>query len=279
MKLSWIEERIFAGRWIAGERITDAIRVGRALNSENITAIINYLGEQYERKQDVNHSVKEYLRLIDDVKKDGIRADIAVKATQIGLMINKLEFLRNYAKIVNFAKKSNVFVWLDMEEREFVEATIDAYVDLMGKGNTGICIQAYLRRSQKDLAMLLKRGAVVRLVKGAYRGSGVGLDAQSTERNYSRLMNYLFVHGMTFTIASHSQRIIERARRMNKRYKRNVTYAMLEGIHQGYAEKLSMEGEQVSVYVPFGPKWKEYAFRRLKELRNIRLLARSMLGG
>ncbi len=280
MSLNSIEEKLLAGKWIAGDRISDAIRVSRSFNDIGIKTIINYLGEEYRKKSDINSSVFEYLKLVKEIKRKNVNADIAIKETQVGLLASKSEFLKNYKKIVDTASRSRLFVWLDMEEYEFVSDTIDVYLKFVEKANTGICIQSYLKRSQSDLKFLLKNHAVVRLVKGAHRVKGGDFyDNKGTDRNYFRLMDYLFKNGKTFTIASHDSRIIEKARRLNKKYKRNVTYAMLEGIRDSYAKELVNNGENVSMYVPFGPKWKEYAYRRMKEVGNLKLVIRSLIGG
>ena len=43
----------FAGQWVAGERMEDAIRVARAANARGIEAVINHLGEHYKGRGDV----------------------------------------------------------------------------------------------------------------------------------------------------------------------------------------------------------------------------------
>ena len=272
-------ERIVAGRWIAGESVEDAIHVAGNLNKSNIRAIINYLGELQENKAEIRKAADEYLKLIKKITKSGVKADIAVKPTQIGLALGKLEFLMNFKRIKSEAGRAGVFVWLDMEEQEFVSDTIDVYLETMS-GFTGICIQAYLKRSLRDASKLVARGAVIRLVKGAHRSKGPGFyGGREVTSNYMRLMDYLFRKSKVFTVASHDPKIIERALRLNRRYRRRVTYAMLEGIRSNYAIRLAQHGELVSTYVPFGPEWRAYSLRRLEELGNLKLVLRSLLGG
>ncbi len=272
-------EKIVAGRWIAGDKIEDAIIEARKLNKDNIRVIINYLGELHMNRSDIDRDVKICLALVREIRKSGVKADISVKPTQIGLDLTKREFLKNLKLIMHAAAKARVFVWLDMEERQFVSDTIDAYLRTFN-GGSGICIQSYLKRSLGNVKLLLSRKAVIRLVKGAYRPKGPDFYSEgNVMRNYMHLMESLFRNGHTFTIASHDQRIINRALRLNKRYKRRVTYAMLEGIRSSYALSLVERGELVSTYVPFGPEWMAYSIRRMKELGNLKLVLRSLLGG
>jgi len=272
-------ERIVAGQWISGPKVDDAIRIIRRFNRYKIRSIINCLGEEYENKELVDGAVDEYLDVIKRIKKDGLLADIAVKPTQIGLLLGTKPFYRNYTRILDVARRNGVFVWFDMEGYQFVSRTIDSYIKL-GKSNAGICIQAYLKRSEVDLRRLLKHNATIRLVKGAHRVGGVMFyDDEGTTRNYYALMDYLFKHGKRFTIATHDSKIIEKAIGLNKRYKRDVTFAMLMGIRDNYAEELAKRVKKVSMYVPFGPDWFSYSYRRMKEVSNVKLILRSLFGG
>ncbi len=280
MGLNSEAEHLLAGRWIAGERISDAIRVAKRLNDDGIAAIINYLGERHTDEKKVMSTVKEYSKLISSIEKSFVKADIALKPTEIGLAIDEGEFVRNYTVITRLALKHKVFVWLDMEESEFVDSTMRAYMIAVKKRNVGICIQSYLKRSEGDLEELLSHKAIVRLVKGAYRPKGREFYSSSgTDRNYVKLMRILFERGDRFTIASHDARVVEAARRLNGRYRRDVTYAMLEGMRMDYAERLAGDGEKVSIYVPYGKEWAAYSYRRLRELGSLKLVARSLLGG
>ena len=145
-------------------------------------------------------------------------------------------------------------------------------------GGTGICIQSYLKRSQKDIQMLSKSNAVIRLVKGAYHSDenrSYKSRAETTE-NYVRLMQYLFMHSNGFAIATHDLDMIAMAKQLNAKYHRNVWYAMLNGIRNKYAIRLARESEQVEVYLPFGSRWICYSYRRLKEASNLSLVIKSL---
>ncbi len=273
-------ERIFAGRWIAGQNIEDALKEAKRLNGLGITAIINYLGEGYHKRDAVEDAVQTYLTLILEIRKRRLRADVSTKITELGDLLDKKLVLENYAKIVNFAAKNKVFVWLDMEEHRFVDDTIKLYMLKVGKGNTGICIQSYLRRSLKDLKRL-PANATIRLVKGAYSESRrVAFQSrEETTENYVLLMKLMFKRFRRFTIATHDSKMLQKAIELNRAYRRDVTYAMLKGVRNGYLVALAEKGEKTAVYVPFGRVWIPYSYRRLKERSNLKLILRSLFGG
>jgi proline dehydrogenase len=271
-------ERILAGRWIAGPEIEDAIGRARVLNKSGIGTIINYLGEQETQRRDIADTMKVYEELIREISHTKINADITVKATQLGMSVNEGLARTNYRKLAVLCKKNKIFLWLDMEEYELVDKTMSLYLSAGRISGRGICIQSYLRRSAKDLMALTRKKAIVRLVKGAYTTATVPIyeNRRETTENYERLMDYLFENFGAFTIATHDTNIIEKALKLNKTYKRDVTYAMLNGIRDRYAERLAKHNK-ISIYVPFGRQWVSYSYRRMKEFSNLELILTSVV--
>jgi proline dehydrogenase len=281
MGVSSAIEKAIAGKWIAGASIGDAIRRAKALNSKGIRVQINYLGELFTERKEVEESVSTYLELIRRISKEGVKVDIAVKATQIGMLMGSGYTQRNYAKIVALARQKRVFVWMDMEEVEFVDRTIALYDTQVGGGGVGICIQSYLKRSKADIQRLIEHKAVIRLVKGAHATSKIKdyMPRPWATRNYRELMGILFRGSEHIMVATHDKALIRYAARLNRRHKRFVEYAMLNGIMDSYAGRLASSGEHVSMYVPFGSRWIDYSYRRLKELSNLKIILRSILSG
>lgn len=277
---SAILERVLSGRWIAGPYISDAINQAQKFNGYGITPIINYLGEDYNERADVKKSIAVYKELIARISEARIRADISVKPTQLGLKIDEQYFEKNYILLSRLALSKNIRLWLDMETADYVDQTISAYKRAVHLGNVGICIQSYLRRSRRDIRELLDYDihANIRLVKGAYTSnkSSAFIGRDKITDNYHTLMRYLFEKGRRFTIATHDDGIVTEAIRMNLKYKRDVTYAMLRGIRNGYLIQLSKMGFQTSIYVPFGDEWVSYSYRRLKEGGHLSLIIRSL---
>ena len=277
--ISSAAEKLFAGRWIAGIGIPDALAASANIARHGIRPIINYLGEDYTEMQSVERSIGTYSKLMNALVSSSIHADISVKLTQLGLLINKDVAINNYARIAAMARRHRLFTWLDMEGAEHVADAIEAYLSNLGHGGTGICIQSNLKRSEKDISTILKKGGIVRLVKGAYsvsRNKGY-ISHDDVTGNYLKLMRMLFRGTDEFTIATHDDRLISEARRLNVNEKRHVTYAMLRGIRNKLIIELAEDGKSTALYVPFGEEWVPYAYRRLKEAGHVKLLFRSLL--
>lgn len=272
-------EKAIAGRWISGSTIQDAITDSKEFNSKGIKTIINYLGESFTNDYEIAEAVDTYMRLIRYIAENGINADISVKPTQLGLLKDADTLKSNYSKIVAEARKAKIFVWLDMEEADYVDATIQLYLSELDGAGVGICMQSYLKRSEDDIRKILQKGSVIRLVKGAYSSTKNKSfnTREAVTSNYSKLMGMLFSQGAGFTLGTHDIKMIKEAQALNKEYRRDVTYAMLKGINNKYLLGLSKSGNKVAVYLPFGKRWLAYSYRRLKEAGHIKLILKSLM--
>ena len=274
-------EKWLAGRWIAGPKMDDAIALAKRMNKRGVSAMINYLGEDFTRKADVQEAVDAYLALITKMAENRVSGELSIKPTQIGLRVSYGLMKKNYIRIIERARMNGIFVWLDMEEPGYVPATIRAYLEVDKHVRGGICIQAYLKRSLGDAERITRHGGVIRLVKGAYgHGEGGMMRGEREVRsNYIRIMRYLFGHADHFMIATHDTDIIEEARALERKSKRRASYAMLNGINNVYARKLAKAGESVSLYLPFGSRWIDYSYRRMKEVSHLGLIMGSLFRG
>lgn len=272
---------VFARKWIGGVTVPDVILESRRLNGLGEKVVINYLGEDITDSALIRRTVEKYRELLAQMEDSGVEGSISVKPTQLGLSRNYKLFLSNYAKIVSYAAKSGRFVWMDMEDYATIDASISAYLSVLKRsGNVGICIQAKLRRSLEDVKTISGKGGSIRLVKGAYPArQGITYSRkEDTDRNYLKCMDYLFRNSSTFMIATHDDRMIEKALALEKRYHKKALFGMLKGIRPGLALELASNDEDMQVYVPFGEEWMDYSVRRLKELEHSILIIRSIIG-
>lgn len=270
--------KLFAGRWIPGPKVEDGIRFAKYLDGKGIITILNYLGEGHKEKADIEHTFEVYKSIISGLE-GSINYHISIKPTQIGIPFYPDIAGQYYDMLVEEASRYGVFVWIDMEEYSTVDATIELYERNIKNPNTGLCIQSYLKRSFDDVKGLVEKGGKIRLVKGAYNEpeSVAFKDRADTTRNFSKIMDYLFEHDNYFMIATHDLNLVNEAMQKNKKYDRNFDIAMLNGIRNKEAHRLSDHGAKVALYVPFGEAWMSYAVRRLKETSNLRLVMRSLL--
>ncbi len=271
-----------ASQWIAGENAEDALRVARAANRRGIEALINNLGEHVRDRRSVDSYAREYLRLGLSMQEIGIRGCLSVKPTQLGLLIDQGYALRQCLTLLDAARQAGRMLWLDMEEASTVEDTIWVYERMLERyPRVGLCLQANLRRTERDLARLLPQGARVRLTKGAYSESRrIAYTARpEIDRQFLRHLEMLFRESRDFAVASHDSRMIDRALALAEAHSVPFEFQMLQGVRDPLKERLVGRGHKVLEYIPYGPKWLPYFARRLRERPgSILTMLRSIVG-
>lgn len=284
-----LEKMLFkvSKRWIAGYSNIEAIAEARKSNQYGMSAILNYLGEGYTEKSQIDRSVFEYCTLLDLLRSNNIRGSISVKPTQIGLSIGYDVCLENFAMISEKAKESRHFMWMDIENSDYVEDTLSIYLEILRQNkNTGVAIQSYLKRSHSDLLHLMENSANLRIVKGAYSEEKHEAYQSNSEisQNFSRLMNVILKETSykgIVAIATHDSNLIDEALSLStKGFKRtkNLQFQLLKGVRDELKKQLVNDGYVVLEYIPYGEKWLQYSLRRIRERkRNIFLLARSLI--
>ena len=159
-----------ANRFVAGETLPEAIEEIKRLNNKGMKVTIDHLGENVENRQGAEEATRVYLDILDAVKKEGLDANISVKLTHLGLDIGQEFCHDNILKIAERANRFDNFVRIDMESSEYTDRTLEIFRSGFKEyGNVGIVIQSYLYRSKKDVELINKMNARIRLCKGAYK--------------------------------------------------------------------------------------------------------------
>lgn len=271
----------FAKQWIAGNALEDALNSAKFAYDSGRHAIVNKLGEYYTEQKPIVEAITEYNEIINSFRKWQVRGAISIKPTQLGQSISHKECLKNFEDIIKTATKSNVFVWIDMESSEHTDETLDLYYDLFSRyERIGIAMQANLKRTLNDVKDLIKHGAKIRLVKGAYKEDEeiAFTTKQYVDSSYEKIMKLLFETGNEFGIATHDAALIDLAIKQAQKNDVKFEFQFLKGVRDELKPKLVKQGFVVSDYIPYGTNWLPYSIRRLKERkRNILLLGNSFI--
>ncbi|MFB5628981.1 MAG: proline dehydrogenase family protein [Nitrosarchaeum sp.] len=271
----------FAKQWIAGDNIVDALKSAKMAYKNGRHAIINKLGEYHKTKEPIEKTILEYEQIISSFRKWKVRGAISIKPTKVGMLINSKTCLVNFERLIDYASKSHVFVWIDMESSDHTDETLELYYDLFSRyERLGIAIQANLKRSYDDVRDLIQHGAKIRLVKGAYRENGKisYKTRKEVDQNFVKIMEKLFKDANEFGIATHDSKLINDAISLSKKYPKKFEFQFLKGIRDELKPNLVKQGFIVSDYIPYGTNWLPYSIRRLRERkRNIMLLGSSFI--
>ena len=271
-------------RFIAGEKIEDAIAVIRALNAKGIHTTLDRLGESVTNQAEAARAADDYLLALDEIARSGVRSNISVKLTQLGLDVDYEFCLRNVRQVVERAQATGNFVRIDMEGTPHTERTLAIFRALHCEfDNVGAVLQAYLYRTEQDLLALTTERARLRLCKGAYNEppDKAFPRKDQVDANYIRLAHILLDRAQALppadsggrtppmpAIATHDEKIIAavKAYAAGKKIPREYfEFQMLYGIRRELQEQLAAEGYPVRVYVPYGLQWYPYYMRRLAE--------------
>src|ERR1700730_12074130 len=142
-------------RFMPGESLEAAMEAARGLEQRNIGSVFTNLGENVKDRAEALEVTEHYLEVLRSIHESGLQSEISVKLTQFGLDLSPDFCFENLQRIIA-AEKKDAIVWLDMEASPYVDATLEIYKRALGKfPNVGICLQAYLNRTQKDVEALL----------------------------------------------------------------------------------------------------------------------------
>ena len=260
-----------SSRYIAGERLEDAVDTIRELNKEGCVATVDVLGETSDDKREAIEKLQDYKEVLDALDEQGLDSGISVKLTGLGLLFDEELCRANLEEIVEYAADKGRFVRVDMEDSPFTATIVQITLDMHERHeNVGTVIQAYMRRSLQDVVRLAEGGVTVRLCKGIYDEPRrvAYKDFQTVRHNYVVLLEELLRSGVYVGIATHDEHLVLHAQRLIHQLdvpKDRYEFQMLLGVDEELRGILVESGYKVRVYVPFGEEWYEYSTRRLQE--------------
>jgi len=280
METSPVAERLTT-RFIAGLTLDDGLAVCERLEREGILVSMDRLGESVTSLAEAEASRDSYLEILHRIAASGFDASISIKLTQFGLDLSETACRANMERLVSEAARLGKTVEIDMESSEYTDRTLEIACAMHeAHGNVRAVVQAYLRRSEKDVERMCAQRVPVRLCKGAYKEPATLAFATKREvdTSYIRLMRVLLERGAYPGLATHDQRIIEEAHRFARERgipPERYEFQMLYGIRRDLARRFVAEGYRIRLYVPFGEAWYPYFMRRLAERpANLLFLAR-----
>ncbi len=296
-KATWAQKLItnwgfawrMASRFVAGETCTDAIRAIRELNEKGINATLDHLGEHTSTVEEADRATEDILTLLDEISKAGVRSNVSIKLTQIGMGLDEEICRRNLVRILERVKQLDTFVRIDMEDTPYTDTTLAAYYAMLQRGynvnQVGMVVQSYLYRTEADVRKLLEYNTHLRLVKGAYKepADKAFPKKADVDANYDLLSKLTIDAALKIeankvsadgrvppipALGTHDEKRIAFAKQYAEKVglpKEALEIQMLYGIRRDLQDQLVKQGYPVRVYVPFGTHWYPYFMRRLAE--------------
>ena len=292
----WLKERLprlrfmrrAVRRFMPGETLDEALTAAIPLQAAGIGTMYTRLGENLADLVAADDVAAHYLEAIDKIVAAGITGEISVKPTQLGLDHDTEACLAHLVRLADHAAAAGSYLWIDMEGSDYVEATIALYERLRTTHpRTGICLQAYLRRTADDIERLRPLDPAIRLVKGAYDEpeSIAYRDRRSVDANYLGLAVRFLLDGrrrpIRLGLGTHDVTLIEQiATQLGAAGIGRDAYdvQMLYGIREADQFRLAKAGYRVQALIAYGEHWYPWYMRRLAERpANVWFALRQML--
>jgi len=292
---TWMRERATrypfvrraVSKFMPGETADAALTAAQTLQEASVGTVFTHLGENIQDPAEAERVTTHYIGVLDRIRGLGLETEVSVKLTQLGLDLGADLCYQNLRRIVRHAGDQSV-VWIDMEASNYVDVTLDLYRRALAEfPNTGVCVQAYLYRTRKDVESLIPLGGAIRLVKGAYQEPAeVAFPRKAdVDENYFALAQLLLgsdarSHGLRGALATHDvgliRRIIEWAESQGLE-KSSFEFQMLYGIQRAEQLRLAREGWKSVVLIAYGSYWFPWYMRRLAERpANVLFVLRSL---
>lgn len=277
--------RRVARRFVAGETLDEALAVARTLNAAGFLVSLDALGESVTDATHASAATELYVETLRRIGAGGVRSEISVKPTQLGLDIDEDVCRRNLERIVAAAAEVGTTVTIDMEGRDTTERTLALACDLARAypDRVGVALQAYLHRSRADLSRLLEARVRIRLCKGAYKEprSAALRKREEISAAFASLATTLLEGPSYAMVATHDPTLttlVEREAKARNLAGERFEFQMLYGVHRKLQKKLLANGHRVRIYVPFGAEWYPYLLRRIAERpSNLRFVLAALL--
>jgi proline dehydrogenase len=274
-------------RFLPGETPEQALAAAQSLAESGVGAILTHLGENITDPAQSEAVVQHYLGVLHRIGAGGPAAELSVKLTQLGIDFDRDICL---AHLVTLASRMppGKLLWIDMESAAYTDATIEVFSRAREQcQNIGICVQAYLYRTEQDVSRLIEMGAPIRLVKGAYNEpSEIAFPWKpDVDENFFVLSQALLSPraqraGVRAAIGTHDRALISRiiAWAVSQGIaKDRLEFQMLYGIQRAEQTRLAREGYHSAVLINYGTYWFPWFMRRMAERSaNVMFLARNL---
>ncbi|MBN8586767.1 MAG: proline dehydrogenase family protein [Rhodothermia bacterium] len=276
-----------ASRFVAGETLEAALPQVRSLNQKGLHVTLDLLGEYVSDRKVAARFTQTYLHLLTQIgQTPGLDCNISMKLSMIGQKIDAEFCLDNLHKMLTVAKEQNIFVRLDMEGSDITQSTLDLFEKVYPTypDHVGVVLQAYLHRTQEDVARMCDLNARVRLCKGAYKEPATVAyqDMPNIRERYLTYMAQLITHARYPGIATHDDYLINETKKYVAEHniaKERFEFQMLYGIRPETQEQIG-KVYNMRVYVPYGTEWLPYYSRRLRERKeNIWFILKNLIRG
>lgn len=267
--------RRLSARYIAGETLPEALEVLEGCGKQGYDGVLDILGEDIEGEAEARVALSDYKEAASALAssafhQSGRDAYVSIKPTHFGLRFSKELALELYTDLLQHCGSLGQFARVEMEDHTTTDDTLELFHALRAKhDNVGIVLQSRLHRTPSDIEAL-PENCDVRMVKGIYlEPDSIAHTEYTPIRDaFLECCSSLFERGHSVAFATHDGDMAARLLRNahdggvdRSRY----CFEVLLGVREELWSRWRDAGNQVRIYVPYGPEWRSYSQRRLRK--------------
>ncbi|MGC8676277.1 MAG: hypothetical protein ACP5T3_02045 [Candidatus Micrarchaeia archaeon] len=239
-------------RHIAGTTISSAIETAKALNSRGVPVSISFLSSSVDKLPKARYAAYTYTELLHRIARFGLKASVHMPLEEIGYLISKessLSYLRN---IVQLGNRLGIFIWAELPGGAPMPRAIEA----KGLG--------YAIGINEDIDALPDK----RMLKLIFppNGSVSSKEDKSMSEAHERelaIVRKALSRAGSVVLHAPPDKLVGMLMK-NKAYKNSLIFEFQLGYERKRLAAVKNKGWNVSMYVPFGKGWVDYAVKRIQ---------------
>jgi proline dehydrogenase len=287
---SWPFARRAVRKFMPGETLAAALDAAADLARTGIGTIVTELGENVTTIEAAEAEARSYRATIDEIARRNLACEPSIKLTHLGLDLRRDACEALALELAAYAAGKGNFLWIDMEGSAYTDVTIEIFRSIQARvPRVGLALQAYLRRTPRDVASLLPIAPAVRLVKGAYaEPAAIAFSSKrEVDLQYLTLARTLLEakaagQSVRLVCGTHDLALVERIQGAAGALglaRDAWEVHMLYGIRTPELRRLAAAGHRTKVLISYGTAWFAWYIRRLAERpANVLFAVRSLVG-
>jgi proline dehydrogenase len=261
-----------AERYTGGSTLEACLGAIEKVNAQGHAATADYMGESTREAALASAETEHFLDLVKAITARRLRCSVSLDLSHVGLAIDPALALSNAARIATVTRDAGLEMMVSMEGSERTDAVFQVHGQLCQRfDHVGITVQARLKRTPADVAVLLERPGRIRLVKGAYdepEATAHPRISDGTTQAYRLLTQTLLSSGHRCSIGTHDRQQLNWAHEFIQTHTFDPNafeFEVLYGLGPAQNDQMRALGHATRQYIVYGSEWFLYVCHRIAE--------------